>query len=122
MRREERERSRSARGSLLGEESFGFFKGVSFATSRFREAFIEIRVDGFLIAEQPIFLSSQYTESLGDEFVGILVDTAIQFALEKLLGFGIECERHGGSITLDDRAGMRQIGLYFESRIQQADR
>jgi len=84
----------------LGENGASLFKRIAFTALFGRETFIEISINGLLVAQEPVFLCLYELEGMGDKLGGIVVDTASQFTLETLFGGGIEGERHGGSITL----------------------
>jgi hypothetical protein len=86
---------------MLGKESAGFLGRVPFAAGCLGEAFVEISVDSFFVAEKPVFLQCfrlNEVEGMSEEFGRLAEGSAVELALDSLLDSGVEGDDHGTSI------------------------
>jgi hypothetical protein len=77
---------------MLGEEGTGFFGRVALAAGCLGEAFVEVSVDGFLVAEKPVFLHCfglNEIEGMGEQFCRFAEGSAVELALDSLFDGGV---------------------------------
>ena len=83
------------------EEGAGFFRRVAFAAGCLGEAFVEIGVDGFLVADKPVFLHClclDQVEGVGEQLGRLAEGPVVELALDSLFEVGVESDGHGMSI------------------------
>ena len=102
---------------MLIEEGAGLFGRVAFAALGLGEGAVEIGVDGFLVAEEPVLLHClglYEIERVGEQLSGFAEGAAVELALDALFDGGVEGDCHIGSITRDQQSGpLLLISLYF---------
>lgn len=86
---------------MLGKQGARFLRRIPFAAGRLGEAFVEIGVDGFFVAEQPVFLGRlglNQVESVREQIGRLAEGAAVELFLDSLLDGGVEGDSHGISI------------------------
>ena len=95
---------------MLGEEGAGLLGRMALAASCLGEGAVQAGVDGFFVAEKPVFLSAlglDEVEGVGEQLGRLAEGPSIELALDALFGGGVEGDGHGMSIRRARSGGKR---------------
>ena len=87
----------------MSQQGAGLFRGVDFAALGLGVALFEALVEGWAVALEPGFLllgGDEEVKGAVDELAGFGEVAELGFAVDALLGGGIEGQAHGGIIAV----------------------
>ena len=85
--------------ATVREHGTSLLEGVGLAALNLGNTLVEQLVNGVTVVEEPVFLGVEEVEGTMDDLGGVGVVSAGEFALDALLGLGVEGEGHGGIIA-----------------------
>ncbi len=94
-----------------------YFTGNTFTTIKLGQTASDLLMDGVLVFPKQLFLIVEHLDRPFDKFLDALVSTALDVLLDQLLQFGLQVNRHRGTVSYGAATGTFMIA---ESRGFQA--